>query len=48
MVSLIEEVETPLNLSSSQPHAVYAAYVHGLQSKWIYFYRINPDIADIM
>ena len=33
---------------STQPHAAYAAFTHGLSSKWVYFARTIPDISDLL
>ena len=35
-------------VASSQPHAAYAAYVHGLSSRWSYLLRTVPDIDDLL
>ena len=35
-------------VASSQPHAAYAAYVHGLSSRWSYLLKIVPDIDDLL
>ena len=32
----------------SQPHAAYAAYIHGLSSRWSYLMRTVPDIDDLL
>ena len=40
------EVNTLANLATSQPHATYAAYTHGLTSRWSYLARTTPDISD--
>ena len=34
-------------IATSQPHAVYAALTHGLQSKWTYLTRTVPNISDL-
>ena len=36
------------NIASSQPHAAYTAYIHGLSSRWSYLMRTVPDIADLL
>ena len=40
------EVNTLANLATSQPHVTYAAYTHGLTSRWSYLARTTPDISD--
>ena len=35
-------------VASSQPHAAYAAHVHGLSSHWSYLLRTVPDIDDLL
>ena len=36
------------DVASSQPHAAYAAYVHGLSSRWSYLVRTISDIDDLL
>ena len=47
-----EELETLVNIAQSQPQAAYAAYTHGVMSKWNYIFRImdfqEPSTADIL
>ena len=35
-------------VASSQPHAAYAAFTHGLSSRWKYLSRAIPDIEDLL
>ena len=35
------------DFSVTQPHAAYAAFVHGVVSKWNYLARCVPDIQDL-
>ena len=35
-------------IAGTQPHAAYAAFTHGLQSRWVYLSRVAPDIADLL
>ncbi len=35
-------------VASSQPHAAYAAFTHGLSSHWTYISRTVPDIQDLL
>ena len=37
-----------VEVASSQPHAAYAAYVHGLSNRWSYLQRTVPDINDLL
>ena len=47
-----EELEILVNIAQSQPQAAYAAYTHGVMSKWNYIFRImdfqEPSTADIL
>ena len=38
--SWVDEVKTLSNIAKSQPHAAYAAFTHGLYSKWNYVLRV--------
>ena len=35
-------------IAMTQPHAAYTAFTHGLASKWSYFLRTIPNIADLL
>ena len=35
-------------VAKSQPHAAYAAYVHGLSSRWSYLLRTVPEVGDLL
>ena len=37
----VNEMEKLSNIAETQPHAAYAAYTHGLSSKWNYLLRIT-------
>ena len=39
------ELRSLLNIAQSQPHAAYAALMHGLSSKWSYLSRTIPSIS---
>ena len=39
-------IETLAKIAKSQPHAAYAAYIHGEQHKYTYFKRTLIDISD--
>ena len=34
-------------IATSQPHAAYAAFVHGLSSPWTYLSRTIPEVSDL-
>jgi hypothetical protein len=36
------------NIAVSQPHTAYAAYVHGLSSRWTFLLRTISDIEDLL
>ena len=38
------ELKSLSNIATSQPHAAFAAYTHGMMSKWSYISRTIPDI----
>ena len=35
-------------IAQTQPHAAYAAFTHGLKSKWIYLTRTIPNIGNLL
>ena len=35
-------------VATTQPHAAYAAYIHGLSNRWLYLLRTVPDISDLL
>lgn len=41
-------VERLSSIAQTQPHAVYAAFTHGLMSKWTYLTRAIPNIGDLL
>ena len=43
-----QEVEQLSNIATTQPHAAYSAFTHGLISKWTYLSRTTPDIENHM
>ena len=43
----IKEVEKLATIASSQPHAAYAAFTHGLMGKWTYLARTVPGTSDL-
>ena len=42
----VEEVKRLTLIAESQPHAAYAAFTHGLASKWTFLARTIPDISN--
>ncbi len=42
-----KEVEKLATIASSQPHAAYAAFTHGLMGKWTYLARTVPGTSDL-
>ena len=37
-----------VNIAKTHPHAAYAAFTHGLCSKWTYFVRTIPAISSLL
>ena len=37
----VDEIKTLSNIAKTQPHAAYAAFTHGLLSKWNYVLRVS-------
>ena len=44
----VREIDTLASIANTQPHAAYAAFTHGLSSKWVYFATTIPDISDLL
>ena len=44
----VQEIEKLSTIAMSQPHAAYAAFTHGLGSKWNYLVRCIPGINDLL
>ena len=42
----VNEVEQLSAIATTQPHAAYAAFTHGLKHKWTYLIRTIPNIDD--
>ena len=40
-----KELKSLSKIAASQPHAAFAAYTHGMVSKWSYISRTIPDIS---
>ena len=36
------------NIAQTQPHAAYAAFVHGVRNQWCYLMRTTPDLEDLL
>ena len=41
-----KELKSLSNIAASQPHAAFAAYTHGMVSKWSYISRTIPNISN--
>ena len=47
--SKLEKWNTELkSLASTQPHAAYSAFTHGLTSRWTYLARTTPNISTLL
>ena len=46
--NLAKEIESLSTIALSQPHAAYAAFTHGLTSKWTFLARTISGIADLL
>ena len=44
----VASIHSLSDIARTQPHAAYAAFTHGLSSKWTYLLRTVPDIADLL
>ena len=43
----VNTVERRFTIAHSQPHAAYAAFTHGLMSKWTYLTRTMSNVGDL-
>ena len=43
-----EEIKRLAKVAVSQPHAAYAAFTHGMSSRWTYLMRTIPNLHDIL
>ena len=43
----VQEVNCLVQIAESQPHAAYAAFTHGLASKWTFLARTVPDVSHL-
>ena len=41
-------IERLSSIATTQPHAAYAAFTHGLTSRWNYLARTIPDIGELL
>ena len=44
----VEELDRLSSIAITQPHAAFAAFTHGLTSRWTYLARTTPNIEDLM
>ena len=44
----VQEVERLSSIAVSQPQSAFAAFTHGLTSKWTYLIRTIPDISNLL
>ena len=44
----VKEILHLSTIASTQPHAPYAAFTHGLSSQWTYIFRTIPHIQDLL
>ena len=47
MSEWVNTVERLSTIAHSQPHAAYAAFTHGLMSKWTYLTRTMSNVGDL-
>ena len=43
-----DEIKRLAKVATTQPHAAYAAFTHGLSGRWSYLLRTIPDIQDLL
>ena len=48
MKKWVLEIERLASIASSQPHAAYTAFTHGLSASWNYASRTILDIGDLL
>ena len=46
VASWVEEIDSLCQIAQSQPHAAYAAFTHGVMSKWNFVLRTIPNIQN--
>ena len=44
----VDELERLSSIAITQPHAAFAAFTHGLTSRWTYLARTTPNIANLI
>ena len=48
VTSWVEELERLSRIAITQPHPAFAAFTHGLSSRWTYLARTTPHIEDLI
>ena len=48
VASWVEELEQLSCIATTQPHAAFAAFTHGLSRRWTYLARTTPHIEDLI
>ena len=43
----VSEIERLSSIATSQPHAAYTAFTHGLAGKWAYIARTIPNVENL-
>ena len=44
----ITDVKQLAKIAHTQPQAAYAAYIHGLSSRWLFLLHTVPDMQDLL
>ena len=44
----VDEIRCLTRISSTQPHAAFTAFTHGVSAKWIYMSRVVPNIGELL
>ena len=44
----VDEILVLSKIASTQPHATYSALMHGLFSRWLYYFRTVPNMGDFL
>ena len=48
VADLVSESECLSSIAVTHPHAAYAAYTHGLSSRWTFLARVIPEVGDLL
>ena len=48
VASWVDELERLSRMATTQPHAAFAAFTHGLSGRWTYLARTTPHIEDLI